>query len=533
MECNICVEKYNKSTHIITQCSLCDFTACRKCVETYILNNIETLQCMSCRGELDINYLYKNHSIRFIKKTYRHAKNNYNYDREKLLLIDTYQTLEENLLNDTIKVKNHTKYIRNLSRMSYAAYKNCSKICKCVLCSDTSYRYYPICNYCEIKCCYGLNCLTTPFIYLLVNRRCIECGAPHTANDIVYLFSKMTNLRFNSIITGNFMSIYNTIKLESKDKIEEIQSYPKKLVADEVYFMGRENRYKDCIKYIKSLCEKKNNNITNNKKNVSIKKVNMVKCANTDCRGYIKDWYCSLCKQTTCKMCNNIIEEGHICNDDEIKTVELLRESTEYKNCPKCTTLISKISGCDQMFCVKCATAFSWKTLKIDNGRIHNPHYFEWITKDENKDKIRDSFGVIRDRDVHRIACDKDTRFRTILQQIEHFRYLLRNNEHNNTAQKLYTNRINYLKNMYDEETFRKNVIKYKIKLDKIRDHSNIIRPFIDIAWHKIVDGLFNNTEPEIMINELYDIANKYNSELHIYSLIYEKVEYIEFETPK
>jgi hypothetical protein len=49
------------------------------------------------------------------------------------------------------------------------------------------------------------------------------------------------------------------------------------------------------------------------------------------------------------------------------------------KKCPSCSVRIQKIDGCDQMFCVKCHVAFSWKTTRIHKGAIHNPHYFEWL----------------------------------------------------------------------------------------------------------------------------------------------------------
>lgn len=42
------------------------------------------------------------------------------------------------------------------------------------------------------------------------------------------------------------------------------------------------------------------------------------------------------------------------------------------------------LRNCDQMFCIECHTPFSWKTLKIDTGAIHNPHFFEYQRRTNN-----------------------------------------------------------------------------------------------------------------------------------------------------
>ena len=38
----------------------------------------------------------------------------------------------------------------------------------------------------------------------------------------------------------------------------------------------------------------------------------------------------------------------------------------------------TSLKNCDQMFCTQCNIAFSWKTGEIENGVIHNPHFYEW-----------------------------------------------------------------------------------------------------------------------------------------------------------
>ena len=104
------------------------------------------------------------------------------------------------------------------------------------------------------------------------------------------------------------------------------------------------------------------------------------KCPKSDCRGFLNNSYkCELCKTVACSKCFEIKEENHVCNEDNVKTAELLRKDT--KSCPNCSEMIHKIEGCNQMFCVSCGTGFDWKTLKIVTGVIHNPHYFEYHSK--------------------------------------------------------------------------------------------------------------------------------------------------------
>lgn len=113
-------------------------------------------------------------------------------------------------------------------------------------------------------------------------------------------------------------------------------------------------------------------------------------CPEDNCKGYLDNkGVCGLCDKKACKSCKQKNHEGD-CDKDILETVKMLAKDT--KNCPACNIPISKISGCDQMYCVSCHTAFSWNTGKIETGRIHNPHYYE--IKRNNNDTIREAADV-------------------------------------------------------------------------------------------------------------------------------------------
>jgi len=116
------------------------------------------------------------------------------------------------------------------------------------------------------------------------------------------------------------------------------------------------------------------------------KKLFVRACPDENCRGFLSShWKCGLCEKYSCPDCHVVKglnrDINHECNPDELATAKLLDKDT--KCCPKCSTGIFKIEGCDQMWCILCHTAFSWKTGKIETN-IHNPHFYEWQRQNGN-----------------------------------------------------------------------------------------------------------------------------------------------------
>lgn len=106
-------------------------------------------------------------------------------------------------------------------------------------------------------------------------------------------------------------------------------------------------------------------------------------CPNDECRGYLDSasGLCGLCGVETCLECNiqkgSSEEEEHVCKDEDVTLWKSLSDST--KCCPSCQVRIFKVSGCNQMWCPNCHTAFNWVTGTIEQGQVHNPHYYEWL----------------------------------------------------------------------------------------------------------------------------------------------------------
>jgi hypothetical protein len=116
------------------------------------------------------------------------------------------------------------------------------------------------------------------------------------------------------------------------------------------------------------------------------------RCPAEGCRGFLSTaWKCGVCELYSCSECHEVKgvarDTAHTCDPNNVETAKLISKDT--KSCPKCGEMITKIDGCDQMWCVSCHTAFSWKTGQAATGIVHNPHFYEWQRRQNNGDAPR------------------------------------------------------------------------------------------------------------------------------------------------
>lgn len=142
------------------------------------------------------------------------------------------------------------------------------------------------------------------------------------------------------------------------------------------------------------------NMMSKHKKNVKKETVQFkYPCPMEDCRGFVSiRGNCGVCECKVCTTCNQVKQVDHECNPDDIASFELIKKET--KPCPKCGERIQKISGCDQMWCTAekvkgqpCGCTFSWRTGEIEQGNVHNPHFYQWAQR--NGGQVRNPGDIV------------------------------------------------------------------------------------------------------------------------------------------
>ncbi len=274
--------------------------------------------------------------------------------------------------------------------------EDCEALCvkNSDLCQIHNRVRYPImCLACNKSCC--RLCYTT---YFLTEEdditRCVHCKKTF---DIEFLLGEDPNYkqRFpKSFIWGELKEHREKVLLDkimakmpsyqraasAIRKIEEINLQSRE-IDNQILLLKTKQRELD----IKVQDQRFIINNTEAKGSKPVSYVTRGKCPSETCNGFIEDkWECGMCHLKICSHCMLIkLDEPfkHVCNEDDVKSTELIREST--KPCPSCRTRIYRIEGCAQMFCTNCHVLFCWNSgqeLK-KTQYVHNPHYTEFLLK--------------------------------------------------------------------------------------------------------------------------------------------------------
>ena len=284
-DCSVCCEKLNKSNHKNISCGYCDFSACKTCIQKYLIESSQDPHCMNCKKIFTRDFLNDNCTKVFINTDLKTHRETVLLDRQKCLIPETqpYVILEKEKekLHHKIKIIEAEKL----------------EILKLLKSKDS---------------------------------------------DINKIYNEINRLHVDN--TGN---VVTTLSEGSSEPVRK--------------------------KFIR-------------------------KCPMNECKGFLSSrWRCGLCETNICNKCNeneNEDENEHVCKPENVASMELLNKDT--KPCPACGTMICKISGCDQMWCPDCQTAFSWNKGTIENGVVHNPHYYDYM---------RSQNGGVMPRNPRDIPC--------------------------------------------------------------------------------------------------------------------------------
>lgn len=95
MECPICITKISPSRKVT--CQFCDYTACSKCVQTYLTSTADDANCMNCKRawnrEALLTYLPKT----FVNNEYRKHRENMLFERETAMMPSTQVFVDQEI----------------------------------------------------------------------------------------------------------------------------------------------------------------------------------------------------------------------------------------------------------------------------------------------------------------------------------------------------------------------------------------------------------------------------------------------------
>lgn len=280
---------------------------------------------------------------------------------------------------------------------------------ECVVCVENftqNIRKSIRCPFCDVNVC--KKCWRTYFLSLITDPKCLEC---HKELPSDFLYNNFPSSFMNdelikskekwmvSYYRENLQNLYPTVSRYLKDNEKYLFCPFCVRIFKKPSLRYTEDDTDDTSKVhiTKHLCTEKHvlrklpfkfrNRyypyfMTQSPTPVQEKITEVIHCPVPECGGLVSDdenCECFKCSISLCRKCHSVKNDNHQCDKNNILNIAEIKKNT--KPCPSCHIPIHKISGCYQMWCTRCHTAFDYTTGKIEirNDRIHNPHYFDYI----------------------------------------------------------------------------------------------------------------------------------------------------------
>lgn len=390
-------------------------------------------------------------------------------------------------------------------------------ITECPICVEKmnkSTRKGVICNKCDYSACRA--CYKQYLLSTNDNPHCMNCKNQWLRSVLVDMFD-------NTFVNITYKLHRENVLLErERSKMASTQPHVERIIKNRKNELELYNLNKLKKEISIKISDIKIRNYLSESEDVDVeRKVFTKKCTWENCRGYLSSqWKCGLCENWSCPECHVVVglEKGveksgipHVCEPDTVSTVKLLNLDT--KDCPKCSTSIYKIDGCDMMFCTICTTSFSWKTGKLETGVIHNPHYYEWLRQNGNIERnpgdipcghevdqyfIQNINLMIRPRT--RAVQQYFERFRLCQNNLIHLRYVVLNDFRVRADDNLKL-RVSYMMNEIDFGKFKRLLQAREKQMSKKQEYFDIINMFItcetDISYR--IQDILQNAKAQVI----------------------------------
>ena len=237
-------------------------------------------------------------------------------------------------------------------------------------------------------------------------------------------------------------------------------------------------------------------------------------CGNGSCNGVLDaNWTCRLCSKVTCSECGCVKEAGHVCNDDDKLTAEVLKTC---RPCPWCSALTHRIDGCAHMWCIKCHKSWDWHSGRKIKRNVHNPERMQYEARNavvsRNPGDIPcgglphvSEFTVFRGPTFTR--CFELYRFVKELEDTHLPRYL----HEQSSSLPL---RIELLRGNVDEKHVQKTLFRSEIKEERCREIFGVVQMMIHTISDILRQLLVNRVDPNPQLEEINNIIKIGNESL-------------------